>query len=49
LLVGAIALIALFLATMPYPRLRHHRLAQRRRRVLHDDPLPLAGADAALS
>ena len=33
MLVGAIALIALFLATMPFPRLRHHRLAQRRRRV----------------
>ena len=30
---GAIALIALFLATMPFPRLRHHRLAQRRRRI----------------
>jgi hypothetical protein len=33
LLIGAIALIALFLATMPFPRLRHHRLAQRRRRI----------------
>jgi len=33
LLFGAIALIALFLATMPFPRLRHHRLAQRRRRI----------------
>ena len=33
MLIGAIALIALFLATMPFPRLRHHRLAQRRRRI----------------
>jgi hypothetical protein len=32
-LIGAIALIALFLATMPFPRVRHHRLARRRRRV----------------
>jgi hypothetical protein len=32
-LIGAIALIALFLATMPFPRVRHHRLARRRRRI----------------
>ena len=30
---GAIGLVALFFATLPFPRLRHHRLARRRRRI----------------
>jgi hypothetical protein len=33
LLIGAIALIALFLVTMPFPRLRHQQLARRRERI----------------
>lgn len=33
MLIGAIALIALFLATMPFPRLQHQRLARRRERI----------------
>lgn len=33
MLVGAIGLVALFIATMPFPRIRHYRLARRRRRI----------------
>jgi hypothetical protein len=33
MLIGAIALVALFLATIPFPRVRHHRLARSRRQL----------------
>lgn len=33
MLIGAIGLVALFIATMPFPRIRHYRLARRRRRI----------------